>query len=171
MAAYISKQKTGVGQMVDVSLVDSIVSALEIITRIYLATGRIPERIGNRYEAAYPYDTFKTKDGSIVIACGNDKLFKLLTDLMGQPELQTDSRFYRNIKRVEHHAELKLIMEEWLKDYDMESATQMILDCGVLAGPIYDIKQVTEDPILPEMSIRGYGIPAGKERRSHRNQF
>lgn len=146
LSAYICKQRTGVGQMVDVSLVDSIVSALEIINQIYLVTGRIPERIGNRYEASYPYDTFKTKDGSIVIACGNDKLFKLPTDLMGRPELTEDPRFYTNVKRVEHHAELKPIIEEWLKDYDMETATQMILGCGCPAGPIYNIKQVTEDP-------------------------
>lgn len=146
LSAYINKQRTGIGQMVDVSLVDSVVSSLEIINMIYLVTGRIPERIGNRYEAAYPYDTFKVKDGSIVIACGNDKLFKLLTDRMGQPELQEDPRFCTNVKRVEHHAELKPIMEDWLKDYDMETATEMILGCGCPAGPIYNIKQVTEDP-------------------------
>lgn len=146
LSAYINKQRTGIGQKVDVSLVDSVVSSLEIINMIYLVTGRIPDRIGNRYEAAYPYDTFKVKDGSIVIACGNDKLFKLLTDLMGKPELQEDPRFYTNVKRVENHAELKPIMEDWLKDYDMETATQMILDCGCPAGPIYNIKQVTEDP-------------------------
>jgi len=85
LAAYVSKQKTGRGQMVDVALVDSIVSTLEIINQIYLVTGRIPERIGNRYEASYPYDSFKTKDGSLVIGCGNDKLFRLLSQLMEQP--------------------------------------------------------------------------------------
>lgn len=146
LGAYICRERTGVGQMVDVSLVDSIVSTLEIINQIYLVTGRIPERIGNRYEAAYPYDTFKTKDGSIVIACGNDKLFKLLSDRMGRPDLPEDPRFCTNVKRVEHHAELKPIIEDWLMDYDMETATQAILDCGCPAGPIYNIKQVTEDP-------------------------
>lgn len=146
LAAYVSKEKTGIGQMVDVSLVDSVVSALEIINQIYLVTGRIPERIGNRYEAAYPYDSFTTSDGSLVIGCGNDKLFKLLTTLMGQPELCDDPRFYTNVKRVEHHAELKPILEEWLHHYDTETAVRMILDAGVPAGPIYNIKQVTEDP-------------------------
>ena len=132
--------------MVDVALVDSIVSTLEIINQIYLVTGRVPDRIGNRYEAAYPYDSFKAKDGSLVIGCGNDKLFKLLSALMGQPELCEDPRFYTNIKRVENHEALKVILEDWLKDYDTQTAVQMILDAGVPAGPIYDIKQVTEDP-------------------------
>ena len=146
LSAYINKQKTGEGQMVDVALVDSIVSTLEIINQIYLVTGRVPDRIGNRYEAAYPYDSFKAKDGSLVIGCGNDKLFKLLSALMGQPELCEDPRFYTNIKRVENHEALKVILEDWLKDYDTQTAVQMILDAGVPAGPIYDIKQVTEDP-------------------------
>lgn len=146
LAAYINKVQTGVGQLVDVSLVDSIVSTLEIINQIYLVTGRIPDRIGNRYEASYPYDSFNAKDGSLVIGCGNDKLFKLLSALMGQPELADDPRFYTNVKRVEHHAELKPIIEDWLKDYTAEEAVQMILDAGVPAGPIYNIAQVTQDP-------------------------
>ena len=77
-AAYINAQKTGVGQMVDVALVDSVVSSLEVINQIYLASGRIPERIGNRYEATAPYDSFHAKDGDMVIAAGNNKLFALL---------------------------------------------------------------------------------------------
>ena len=165
LAAYINKQKTGVGQLVDVALVDSIVSTLEIINQIYLVTGRIPDRIGNRYEAAYPYDSFKTKDGSLVIGCGNDKLFKLLSDLMGQPELREDPRFCTNVKRVEHHAELKPIMEAWLAQYDTETAVQMILDAGVPAGPIYNIKQVTEDPHIAgarEMFVEMEHPVAGK---------
>jgi crotonobetainyl-CoA:carnitine CoA-transferase CaiB-like acyl-CoA transferase len=78
LAALIHKKETGIGQKVDVALVDSVVSALEIINQIYLSTGRLPTRIGNRYEASYPYDSFKAKDGELVIGCGNDKLFNLL---------------------------------------------------------------------------------------------
>ncbi len=146
LAAYINKEKTGEGQLVDVALVDSIVSALEIINQIYLVTGRVPSRIGNRYEASYPYDSFHAKDGMLVIGAGNDKLFHLLCTLMGQPELEEDPRFYTNIKRVENHADLKPIIEAWLANYDTETAVQMILDAGVPAGPIYGIDQVTKDP-------------------------
>ena len=86
LAAYIGSQKTGEGQKVDVSLVDSVVSSLEIINQIYLVTGKNPERIGNRYESVYPYDSFKAQDGDLVIGCGNDKLFYLLANLMEMPE-------------------------------------------------------------------------------------
>lgn len=165
LAAYISKEKTGQGQLVDVALVDSIVSSLEIINQIYLVTGRVPARIGNRYEASYPYDSFRAKDGMLVIGAGNDKLFGLLCGLMKQPELEEDPRFCSNIKRVEHHAELKPIIEAWLSAYDTETAVQMILDAGVPAGPIYSIDQVTKDPHIAgarEMFVEMEHPVAGK---------
>jgi crotonobetainyl-CoA:carnitine CoA-transferase CaiB-like acyl-CoA transferase len=146
LAAYTKKQQTGEGQKVDVALVDSIVSALEIINQIYLVSGRNPQRIGNRYEASYPYDSFRAKDGMLVIGAGNDKLFDLLAELMGQPELSKDERFRSNPDRVLNHAELKPVIEAWLRDYSTEEAVKMILAAGVPAGPIYTIEQVTRDP-------------------------
>ena len=144
-AAYINAQKTGVGQKVDVALVDSVVSSLEIINQIYLAEGRIPTRIGNRYEAAYPYDSFKVKDGDIVIGAGNDKLYRLLVELMGKPELAQDDRFISNPLRVKNNAQLKPIIEDWLKDYNIDEAVEKILSVGVPAAPINTIDRVVAD--------------------------
>ncbi|MFZ7102160.1 MAG: CaiB/BaiF CoA transferase family protein [Peptococcaceae bacterium] len=146
LSAYISKQKTGTGQKVDVALVDSVVSALEIINQIYLVTGRNPERIGNRYEASYPYDSFKAKDGSLVIGAGNDKLFRLFCEVMGRPDLEKDARFYTNSVRVTNHEQLKIIIEEWLKDYTSEEAVEKILARGIPAAPINTIENVVKDP-------------------------
>ena len=146
LAAYINKEKTGLGQKVDVALVDSVVSSLEIINQIYLSSGRVPSRIGNRYEASYPYDSFNAKDGMLVIGCGNNKLFNLLTGVMGMPELLEDERFVDNPHRVEHHAELKPIIENWLKDITVEDAVNMMLEAGVPAGPINTIPMVVADP-------------------------
>ena len=67
LAALVNKQRTGKGEKVDVALVDSVAAAMENITMIYQSTGRIPQRIGNRYESTYPYDTFPAKDGDVVI--------------------------------------------------------------------------------------------------------
>lgn len=108
LAAYVNRLKTGEGDKVDVSLVDSMVSSLEIINMIYLCTGRVPDRIGNRYEAIYPYDSFQASDGMVIIACGNDKLYGLLKDVLRIPELESPE-FDGNIKRVENHALLKTI--------------------------------------------------------------
>ena len=150
LAAVTNKLKTGEGQKVDVSLVDSVVSSLEIITQIYLSSGKIPERIGNRYESVYPYDSFKAKDGSLVIACGNNKLFGLLADLMKQPELVTNPDFETNHLRVQNHAKLKPILEEWLKDITIDEAVEMLLAAGVPAGPINTIDRIVNDPHIAE---------------------
>lgn len=87
LAALVNKQRTGLGEKVDVALVDSVASAMENITMIYQSTGRIPQRIGNRYESTYPYDVFPASDGDVVIAAGNAKLWKILCSVMGSPEL------------------------------------------------------------------------------------
>ena len=78
LAALVNKQKTGLGEKVDVALVDSVAASMENITMIYQSTGRIPQRIGNRYESTYPYDTFPASDGDVVIAAGNNKLYGIL---------------------------------------------------------------------------------------------
>ncbi len=146
LAAYINREKTGIGQKVDVSLVDAMVSSLEIINQIYLMTGRVPTRIGNRYEASYPYDSFQCKDGMMVIGAGNDRLFNRLLGVMGMPELFEDPRFNSNINRVNNNAALKPIIEAWLANYTVEEAVDMLLAASVPAGPIYDIPQVVKDP-------------------------
>jgi len=150
LAALQYKQKTGNGQKVDVALVDSVVSGLEIINQIYLAEGRIPQRIGNRYEAAYPYDSFKAKDGELVIGAGNDKLYRLLVQLMNKPELADDERFVTNPLRVKNHEILKQMIEEWLAQYTADEAVDIILEAGIPAGPINTIDKVVNDPHIAD---------------------
>ncbi|MEL7647612.1 MAG: CoA transferase [Sedimentibacter sp.] len=165
LAAVVNKIKTGEGQKVDVSLVDSVVSSLEIITQIYLATGRIPERIGNRYESTYPYDSFKAKDGDVIIACGNDKLWKLLVGVMNQPELLEDERFAINALRVKNHAELKPIIEAWTVTLEVDTIVERLLEVGIPSSPINTIDRVVKDPHIAgarEMFVEVEHPVAGK---------
>ncbi|WP_293717714.1 CoA transferase [uncultured Phascolarctobacterium sp.] len=146
LAAYINKLKTGEGEKVDVALVDSMVSSLEIINIIYLCTGQVPQRIGNRYEAIYPYDSFKAADGSLVIGAGNDKLFGLLCQLMHKPELLEDPRFRCNNDRVLNNAALKPYIEAWLADKTIDATVDELLAAGIPAAPINTIDRVAQDP-------------------------
>lgn len=146
LSAVYHKQKTGKGQKVDVALVDSTISALEIINMIYLVEGRIPQRIGNRYEANYPYDTFKAEDGTVVIGAANDKLWKLLCEEMKKPDLLEDPRFMTVLNRVDHHEVLREIVEEWTGRQKVEDIVNNLLEKGIPAAPIYDISQVVSDP-------------------------
>ena len=144
LAAYVNRLKTGEGDMVDVALVDSTVSSLEIINMIYLCTGRVPGRIGNRYEALAPYDSFQAKDGMFIIAAGNDKLFAAVKRVMKLPALD-DPKFDNNISRVEHQAELKEIIEGWTKEHESKEIIDALLAEGCPAGPINTIEDVAHD--------------------------
>lgn len=145
LGALHKKNMTGQGQMVDVSLVDSVVSSLEIITQIYLATGRLPERIGNRYESTYPYDSFETKDGFVIIGCGNDKLWRAFTAEIGKPEL-ADHPDYKTVSmRVKHHEAVKNIVEEWTKELDIETIVDRLTHIGIPSCPIMTIDKIVED--------------------------
>ncbi|ARD38562.1 CoA transferase [Edwardsiella ictaluri] len=146
LAAHHRAKITGQGQKVDVALVDSVVAGLEIINQIYLSSGQLPGRNGNRYESIYPYDSFKCQDGSMVIGAGNDKLYHALCELMEMPELISDARFLTNPLRVQHHRELKTRIEQWLSDKTIDRATAMILEAGIPAGPINTIDRVVNDP-------------------------
>jgi Predicted acyl-CoA transferases/carnitine dehydratase len=158
LGALVNKQKTGEGEKVDVSLVDSVVSAMTNINMIYLATGKIPQRIGNRYESTYPYDSFKTKDGSVIIGAGNDKLFALLCKEMGSPELANDARFASVKNRVANHVAMKEIVEGWTKLQTVDEVADRLNAIGVPSCPINTLDRVVVDPqiagdrnMFPEM--------------------
>lgn len=160
LMALHARNLTGCGQRVDVSLVDSVVASLETGTQRFFASGKQPELMGNRYAAAYPYDSFQAKDGLFVIGCGNDKLFKLLCEhVLYKPELLQDPRFETNINRCEHHAELKPIIEEWSCHHTIDEAVRMILDAGVPAAPINDLHRVTTDPHIADSREMFVSLP------------
>ena len=147
LAAVRSRDVTGIGQKVDISLVDTLVSSMQIINQIYLVGGRLPERIGNRYESTYPYDTFETKDGqNIVIGCANDKFWKILCNLMGKQELINHPEMKENRLRVQNHAIVRPIVNEWTKTMQSQDLVELLLENDVPAAPIYNIAQVSEDP-------------------------
>ncbi len=146
LAAVHSRGRTGLGQKVDVALVDSCVASLEIINMIYLVEGRVPARIGNRYESTYPYDSFRAKDGSLVIGTANDKLWRSLCSAMERPDLAEDPRFLTVKDRVAHHAELKPLIEEWTTTLTVDEVYAKVDGAGVPCAPILSIDQVVADP-------------------------
>lgn len=166
LGALHHARRTGEGQKVDIALVDSLVASLQIINQIYLCDGRIPERIGNRYESTYPYDTFPTRDGeNIVIGCANDKFWGILCQLMGKPELITHPDMDKNVKRVKNHEMIRPIVEAWTSTQDSADLVELLLKHGIPASPIYNIKQVSEDPhiaVAREMFIETEHPQAGK---------
>lgn len=164
LAALVNKQRTGLGEKVDVALVDSVAAAMENITMIYQSTGRIPQRIGNRYESTYPYDTFPAKDGDVVIAAGNNKLYGILCDVMGRPELKTDPRFLEVKDRVANHDAMREEIAVWTQQHTIDEVDKLLNDAGCPACPVNTINRLVVDPqiagargMFPEIDQPGIG--------------
>ena len=171
LMALNARTVTGRGQRVDVSLVDSVVSSLEVGWQRFFASGKQPELIGNRYASAFPYDSFTASDGRFVIGCGNDKLFTLLcTKVLGREDLLTDPRFDTNIHRCENHAALKPEIEKWSIEHTIAECVSLIDAAGVPVAPINMLADVVNDehiagaremfihmhhPVIGDMTVPG----------------
>jgi crotonobetainyl-CoA:carnitine CoA-transferase CaiB-like acyl-CoA transferase len=111
-AALAHRERSGVGQHLDLALLDSQIALLAYQNTNYFATGEPPRRIGNLHPNIVPYQPFRASDGEIILACGNDNLYRRFCEAAGCPELATDARFATNGKRVENRAELTRLLAE-----------------------------------------------------------
>jgi CoA:oxalate CoA-transferase len=152
-AALYDRQKTGKGTFIDVSMLDCQIAILENAIARYLAKNEIPEPMGSRHPSITPFEAFKTKDSYIIIAAGNDKLFKNLCNVLQIQEISTDERFSTNSLRSENVDQLKKIIEEKLSlkttDVWIKEMEQLKIPCG----PIFNIKQAVENPQVQERNM------------------
>lgn len=147
LAAVNARTITGKGQRVDISLMDSVIAATENTALKYLESGVIPSRMGNRYAAVSPYDAFCCKDGKIIIAAGNQRLYeKLCTGVLNRPDMIEDPRFADMPGRLANQDAIKEVVEDVIKDMTMQEAAEFVLSKGIPAGPIMDIAQILADP-------------------------
>ena len=146
LTAVNARSITGLGQRVDVSLVDSVVASLENAYIRYFKSGELPERNGNAYASIAPYDTYHAKDGYVIIACGNQKLYeKFCNEVLDMPWMITDERFLTVPLRVKNNEIQKKYIEEWTMQHTVNEVVDIILEKGIPAGPIYDVGQITRD--------------------------
>lgn len=171
LAAVNARNITGHGQRVDISLVDSVVASLENAYIRYFKSHELPVRNGNSYASIAPYDSYQAKDGLVIIACGNQKLYeKFCTEVVDMPWMITDERFLTVPLRVENNEIQKKYIEEWTMKYTVDEIVDLVLAKGIPAGPIYDVKQITEDehiaktremfievehPVIGKMTVNG----------------
>jgi glutaryl-CoA transferase len=145
-AALAHRAKTGVGQHLDMALFDSLVAVLANQAGNYLATGEPPGRLGNDHPNIAPYQVFRTADGSLILACGNDNLFGKFCELAGRPKLAKDPRFATNGKRVANRVELTRILSELFVGRSTQEWIGALEAAGVPCGPINDLAQVFSEP-------------------------
>lgn len=153
MTALFHRERTGIGQAIDVAMVDSIFSLLEHNVMRYTSEGVIPERVGNRHPISAPFDVYESKEGYVVIATANDPLFARLCKVMNKEELLEDPRFSTDIERGKNESELKVIIEEWLSGYTAEEAVELINDAGVPSSTILNIAEISESVHIKEREM------------------
>jgi len=146
MTAVHHRTRTGSGMMVDVAMLDSQVALLENSISRYFASGKPPKPLGARHPSIAPFEPYETKDGWVVIACGNDELFRKLTRTLGEPQLADDAHFATNAQRSEHVLLLKATLEDLLRHHPTQHWLDLLLPAGIPCAPINDVGQAVHDP-------------------------
>jgi crotonobetainyl-CoA:carnitine CoA-transferase CaiB-like acyl-CoA transferase len=146
LAALSAREHSGRGQHIDVSLLDGEVSWLTYVAQGYFASGATPERYGSAHPNIVPYQGFPTGDGDIMIAVGNDRLWRRFTEVVGLEDLTDLPQFATNPARVAHRDELLPLIERALKARSAQEWTELLTEAGVPVGPIHTVPQALEHP-------------------------
>jgi crotonobetainyl-CoA:carnitine CoA-transferase CaiB-like acyl-CoA transferase len=141
LAALNYRQKTGEGQLVELSLFGTLLSSMVNQASGYLGAGTIPGLMGNAHPSVVPYALFETGDRPLALAVGNDKQFALLADVINRPEWATDPRFQTNAGRVVNRDELNKLLVEALSVHGADFWFDELRKVGVPAGPINNMAE------------------------------
>ena len=154
-AALFERAQSGLGQMVDMALLDSQVGVLANQALNYLVSGTSPVRMGNAHPNLVPYQVFRAHDGHLVIATGNDGQFRRLCAVLGVAAMADDPRFLRNSDRIANRDALSAMLEERTCARTRADLLAALEDVGVPAGPIQDLADVFADP---QVKARGLQV-------------
>jgi crotonobetainyl-CoA:carnitine CoA-transferase CaiB-like acyl-CoA transferase len=146
LAALLHRERTGQGQKVECSLLESGVAAMMNAATAYLVAGAVQGRWGSAHESLVPYQAFKARDGYLIIGAGNDRLWKAFCEVIGAPEWADDPRFDTNLKRVERREELVRLIETRLQARSRDQWIAAFAAAGLPTGPINAVDQVFRDP-------------------------
>ena len=146
LAALRHREKTKVGQYIDIALLDSQVAWLSYIGQNYLVSGKIPKRIGNDHPSIVPYRVFEAKNGPVILAVGNDEQFKRFCTFAKLSELHTDRRFKTNSLRVKNRKKLVEILKKVIKKYSINYWVNGLKKANVPCSPINNVREVFSDP-------------------------
>lgn len=171
LTAYIAREETGRGQYIDTSLFEGALALSIWETAELWSTGRIPQPFGSAHRLTAPYQALETSDGYINVGANNQRLWARLCNALGREDLIEDERFTTNDDRMRNRAELVEELEAATKAKTTDEWVEILLEAGFPAGPIYNYKEVFEDPhtaareMMVEMDhpvegvVKGLGIP------------
>ncbi len=147
MVALHERQRSGKGQIVDVSLYEPFLRIIESLVIRYDQTGSGKARLGNQMEEDVPRNIYATSDGGhIAISCGSERIFENLLKAMDRMDLRADARFANMAARVQHRDAIDIIVADWMRTNTTAEALDKLDKAGVVAGKINEIADVLEDP-------------------------
>ena len=183
VAALLERERTGQGAVVDTSLYETALSCVSYHLVGYLADGTVPRGEGTVFPMVAPYQVLPARDGELMVAGGNDRLFSALCAAAGLPELVDDPRFATNPERVRNRDELVAILSARLRDADVETWLVRLKDAGVPAAPVADVAdvvaaeqtralgmlQLLPHPAIPDLRLAALPFSVDERRAEHRS--
>ena len=146
LSALRHRDQTGEGQLIDVGMLDCQVAILENAMVRYFSTGDIPRPLGRRHPAITPFEVFESADGYVVIAIGNNELWRKFCEHVNHPELIDNERFHTNALRTENHESLFPILAEIMCRRTTDAWVEALEEIGVPCGPVNTVDKVANDP-------------------------
>lgn len=153
LAALLQRGISGLGQHVDVAMLDAMVS-MQMVSLTQLLGGiPLAGRLGNAHPISAPMDSYRAADGYLVIAVANDSLFRRLAQTIGKPEVVQDVRFATDPQRLKHQYALRVLIEEWLHDKTVDGALALLDADGIPAAPVWGLDQLLQSPHAAERGL------------------
>ena len=146
-------ERTGSGQQIDCSLLDTQMSMLANQAMSWLVGGVVPQRMGNAHPTVVPYRTFEARDGALVVAVGNDSQFRSLCQVLLRPNLAEDPRYRKNSDRVQHRDSLEPALQEMIGTWPRTDLIDALAEAKVPAGPVNSIDQAFQDPFAKAREV------------------
>ncbi len=148
LIALLERERTGVGQRVDVAMFDALSALLTYIATLYLSQGEVPRPPGSAHEYQVPYQAFQTSDGYIVVVTREESFWQKLCQALGRPDLAADPRFTSNAARVRNREVLIPILEDLFRQRRTEEWVAFLGEAGVPAAPVNTLDKALDDPHL-----------------------
>ena len=153
LAALRVRDRTGKGQYIDISLLETTTSLLSNVASNYLISDEEAPRLGNGHPNIVPYQAFRTQDGYVVVSCGNDRLYQALCQLLGRDDLANNPNFATNPQRVRNREQLVPALQEEFLKRPTEEWLPELRTAGIPCGPINTVSQIFHDP---HIQARGF---------------
>jgi crotonobetainyl-CoA:carnitine CoA-transferase CaiB-like acyl-CoA transferase len=153
MLALYARERTGMGQLVETSLIESLMSLMNYQAQKYLSLGELPVQDGNDHPLMFPQGTFPTADEPITLASGSEAMWRRLCQVIGRPDLADDPRFGDNTLRMRNRKELRALLEEELRRRPAREWLDSINAAGVPATPIYAMDRALENDFVNALEL------------------